>query len=561
MRNTHCGYRGRSQVLLVLAMIATGCNDIPIGSLHESFSIKVNQNQKNKDAVKVDFLWVIDNSSSMCQEQSSLATSFDDFINKINGFVNVDYRIAVVTTDLKSEDHKGKFRHHKATIFPKACMQTKITECFPGLAGDALCQNAYGGQWVCKGYDTAKKMVNCNGSVNSRCQKNCKSDSDCDTEFLGPAAGEQCDSDPGKCAYRCDPAPSDPAETGCVLRPETSACPESNTMKDQLVTATGTAPYLTQSNAKELFKCIATVGAEQGFDADLEQGLKASILALDKKGPNGEQAAAFMRDDAYLVIVYVSDEDDCSEGNGKSITVDEHDKCMCMTDSENGGKLLPVDQAVNIVKSFKADPGRVIVAGVIGDSVADDPEQVEVDRTAYFDSKCGICEGQPNAKHPFLKKTYVCASESGKADYGSRYVQFIKRFGQNGIITNICSDTGIAPALDAIAEQIILVFSKICLPRPILDTESLQVKKVGPKGLCTDGAECFISGGGCANGSKCVPNVTLLAPGSTKGSDTYQLVFASECTGTKDNQAIFLNFLLDSGAEVEVEYQAAPGLN
>lgn len=57
----------------------------------------------------VDVLWVIDNSGSMSGEVGKLADDFGVFIDRFVTF-GLDYHIAVVTTDMESPDHSGKFR-------------------------------------------------------------------------------------------------------------------------------------------------------------------------------------------------------------------------------------------------------------------------------------------------------------------------------------------------------------------------------------------------------------------------------------------------------------------
>lgn len=57
---------------------------------------------------KMDIVFVIDNSSSMEQEQAALASNFPGFIKLINEYKTalgeqLDYRIAIVSTDLKNE--------------------------------------------------------------------------------------------------------------------------------------------------------------------------------------------------------------------------------------------------------------------------------------------------------------------------------------------------------------------------------------------------------------------------------------------------------------------------
>ncbi|MEZ4317725.1 MAG: hypothetical protein R3F61_09475 [Myxococcota bacterium] len=57
----------------------------------------------------VDVLFVVDNSSSMGDEQNALQTNFPPFIEY---FVNsgLDYHIGMVSTDVQREDHTGKLR-------------------------------------------------------------------------------------------------------------------------------------------------------------------------------------------------------------------------------------------------------------------------------------------------------------------------------------------------------------------------------------------------------------------------------------------------------------------
>ena len=77
---TTCTWRCLTGVA-ALTLVLLACNDVPIDTLQRSFTVKVVQSQTNKAAVKVDFLWMIDNSSSMCQEQTALYQSVGDFMD------------------------------------------------------------------------------------------------------------------------------------------------------------------------------------------------------------------------------------------------------------------------------------------------------------------------------------------------------------------------------------------------------------------------------------------------------------------------------------------------
>jgi len=599
--------------LAAVLLLTFGCNDVPVGALKGSFTLKVNKSKDNTDPVKVDFLWVIDNSSSMCQEQAQLATSFDEFIKKIQSFVNIDYRIAVVTTDMLSEDHSGKFRHHPAGKFPFACTQTKILQCLSDQNGHNQCKQAFGENWYCEAPDKAKYIKNCNGTYNSKCVRRCDWDWQCDEEFeLGtvdgckeceagltkclddacagdastscrvkakkaeckPAADEAEDCKVTACVYKCLQPSGTFENSGCVLRPETVQCPNSDEMFAQMTQSQPDSdkpkvPYLVASNAQNLFKCLGVVGAEQHNKANLEQGLNAAIYALDRRpgAPNAEQARSFLREEAYLVTVFVSDEDDCSVDDGKKLQSEKFGRCACEADTDQDpkfGKLRPVNDAVNRVKALKSDPSRVLVAAIVGDSTAETTEDITSERNSYTMSKCGTCEN-PTDKHPLLFNTYICHSSNGKADYGRRYVEFVKRFGKNGILTNICDAAGIGPALETIADRIIRVFTKICLPKPLKDKNTLKVYKLGPKGACEDGSTCGMEGSGepaCSDGSVCRLDQKLLPESvgqeecAEENAACYTIQVSSDCPAEAGQKAVFFDFLLEPGSTVAIDYQA-----
>lgn len=57
----------------------------------------------------VDVLMVVDDSCSMIEEQENLAANFSGFISAFEG-VDVDWRLGVVTTDMQSDTAKGRLR-------------------------------------------------------------------------------------------------------------------------------------------------------------------------------------------------------------------------------------------------------------------------------------------------------------------------------------------------------------------------------------------------------------------------------------------------------------------
>ena len=74
------------------------------GVVHQEVSEVFQQSES--ETKKLDIVWIIDNSGSMADEQSSLGTNFsafiDDFITK-----DVDFKMAITTTDTSSSSKKG----------------------------------------------------------------------------------------------------------------------------------------------------------------------------------------------------------------------------------------------------------------------------------------------------------------------------------------------------------------------------------------------------------------------------------------------------------------------
>ena len=104
--------------------------------------------------VKLDFLWVIDQSPSMCQEQRALTKGVDDFIANLQKAGIADVQMAVVTVQQIADLDKtqpgavqavGQFMHAAATTFPPNCMAQNRVPC----GGDTPCSQACAGDAVC----------------------------------------------------------------------------------------------------------------------------------------------------------------------------------------------------------------------------------------------------------------------------------------------------------------------------------------------------------------------------------------------------------------------------
>ncbi len=215
----------------------------------------------------------------------------------------------------------------------------------------------------------------------------------------------------------------------------------------------------------DTFSCIAELGtAGCGF----EQPLEAMRRALN--GSN-VQNNGFLRPDAFLAVIIISDEDDCS---AEQVSMFDSDPTLDTVDStlgpltsfrcfEFGVECTPdaprsagprqdcatrvgssfmydVDVYANFLKGLKVDPGQIIVAGIIGN-----PSPVTI----------GSKDGEPTLDAS-------CTSNSGDADPGIRLQSFLDSFPNRNTSTTICDDD-LSDALTVIADLLAKVIGNPCI--------------------------------------------------------------------------------------------------
>lgn len=98
----------------------------------------------------------------------------------------------------------------------------------------------------------------------------------------------------------------------------------------------------TQPNLAGAFQCAARVGTDSTDDP--ERGMEAMVNAVSGVNPFATCNGGFLRDDAILVVTFVTDEDD-NPGDGSSGTVDTWRQALI--DAKNGD-----DQAIVVVGLF-----------------------------------------------------------------------------------------------------------------------------------------------------------------------------------------------------------------
>ncbi|MCA9670374.1 MAG: hypothetical protein KC503_32485 [Myxococcales bacterium] len=179
-------------------------------------------------------------------------------------------------------------------------------------------------------------------------------------------------------------------------------------------------------NVASDFACIAELGVG---GCGYEQQMEAALVALTAQPQN----AGFLRANAPLAVIFITDEDDCSAADPKIYDPDDitlgdlRTRCVAHTD-----KLHAVSRYVNAFKQLKAsNPDRVVVAAITGPKAP-----VTIDPSV------------PGGVKPACSST-----ELGDAAPGNRFAQLVEAFGQRGVQQSLC-DGDLAPALDVVAQAI-----------------------------------------------------------------------------------------------------------
>lgn len=269
---------------------------------------------------QLDILLVVDNSGSMCGEQLALADAASRLAGELSR-LDIDARVAVTTHDMQCAPNGGSvfsaggaFNTHAASTFPPACQLSESVAC----RDTAACTEALGdGPWSCRRAATDACTENPNGSINTSCRRHCTTDSECQ-EALGDERAT------------CQKLSGNPDDYGCLLPPATAGCDG--------VPGTG-EPWLARPHLNDL-RCLVSVGVNQESCYKYEQGLGAAWAALDPIGPNALQSAGFLRPEAHLAILIVSDEDDCSVAPGATVSEDDYETCSFLKTVAAGGPLL-----------------------------------------------------------------------------------------------------------------------------------------------------------------------------------------------------------------------------
>ena len=260
-------------------------------------------------------------------------------------------------------------------------------------------------------------------------------------------------------------------------------------------------------NLPDVFTCIAALG-EQGCGFEHQFAAITRALGVDGRGGPPAENADFLRPDAYLVIVMITNEDDCSASNGDgpnnriplfdtsantnmasqlgppsnfrcnefghvcdgahpnrnspNLNVADTTMYNTCTSNEAEGYLLSVVDTANRIKGLKNDPGQVLVAAITGPAT---PYTVTWKAPSTADTSC--MNNPTMAQCPWPVIGHSCTASDGSfADPSVRIVEFVNQFGANGLVLPIC-ETNFGPSLDRIASLINASLQPPCITQTV----------------------------------------------------------------------------------------------
>jgi hypothetical protein len=248
-----------------------------------------------------------------------------------------------------------------------------------------------------------------------------------------------------------------------------------------LINVNGQANYT--GTLADAFTCIAMLGQD---GCAFTHPLEAALRAL---GADGARAPAentnFLRDDAFLQVVVLSVEDDCSAPpnsdlfdvndalgprttyrcsrfghlcKGKqppALPASAVDLGTCV--SAEDGRLIRVQDVARALKNLKVDQTKVAVAAIGGPTTpyvvnVQPASSTDPTPTPYLEASCSI---------PTPDGGGVAIGEPGV-----RLKQWVDAFGSQGEFQTICNND-FTPAMTAIANQVGRLIGQACLPGSI----------------------------------------------------------------------------------------------
>lgn len=213
------------------------------------------------------------------------------------------------------------------------------------------------------------------------------------------------------------------------------------------------------------FGCVAVLGTEGcGFEQPLEAAHKALLVHARPGGPN----EGFLRDDSLVLIVFITDEEDCSAEDNTLFdlsTVTYPVNLRCFQEKE---MLHDVSRYVDAFRGLRSDPNNVVVGMIVGVPLAPACngrgtnltgclDQPSMEETVRSDGQLleYVCKYPSDCNPPEPPLPGDCMTEAFPA---RRFVELAMGLGQNGILQSICTNN-YGPPMQAIASRVAEIIS------------------------------------------------------------------------------------------------------
>ncbi len=432
-----------------LLFSTTACNENPVALVDSTGALEETVPILGGNTEKLDILWMIDNSGSMCRSQGVLREGIRSFV-EILGEIDLDFHIGVTTTHMEPE-------YNPEPLARPGYLQSQ-PQPLPGFS--SVCHHPVDESGEPIRSDFAPVLENIEVAVS------CTRDPSEWQDLLNPAHRDlECAFD--SLHFGCDPGEG---PTIAELFP-----PPGSYREIPLVLKS--AEYSDASGALELdrlaedFACMSLVGTRgYGF----EMGLAAVTRAVHPEmtgGPGANPAdfpnAGFIREDANTGVIFVSDENDCShDGTLNERTSCDVHQCTIQEQLGENGAMISVQNLRNeflenlALTKGRIEPGHehntthvnnlmfdeVITASIHGrDRIANFSADGDSRQACSDDSDCSSSENCifPRGENfegicvsPTLTDlcvdgfeiTPACQSTFGVAWSGHRYAEFISEF-------------------------------------------------------------------------------------------------------------------------------------
>jgi hypothetical protein len=209
--------------------------------------------------------------------------------------------------------------------------------------------------------------------------------------------------------------------------------------------------------------CLATLGTR---GCGLERQLDAARTAVVDRTRPGECNDGFLRDDAVLAVVVLSDEEDCSFEDDRiaGAPVGELGS-YGLRCAYNPGMMKPARRLVEEIRSSRPNPDAVVFLMVVGVPVGPACEGMGNDIGRCLDEPAMRYEADPTNPSE-LRPACTHPAGWGSATPGRRFVEAAQGLGNRAAVRSICNEDW-RPATDAVLQLIQGAFEDVCFPREL----------------------------------------------------------------------------------------------